>query len=148
VKRRDPIKIDYPRLIPFLQKTTPLTTITSGHNGSTYTYYESVNVLLSMPSMITMKSISQHMSGFMASITIRNLDENVKARLRIAAARHGCSMEEEVRRILRLTLMVEDKSGLLGTRIHKRFAELGGFELCDTDRSGPRTAPVFTSADE
>jgi len=88
------------------------------------------------------------MSGFMASITIRNLDENIKARLRIAAARHGCSMEEEVRRILRLTLMAEDRTGQLGTRIHKRFAELGGFELSETDRSAPRTAPVFTDPDK
>ena len=37
----------------------------------------------------------------MASITIRNLDESVKAQLRIRAAQHGCSMEEEARHILR-----------------------------------------------
>ena len=37
----------------------------------------------------------------MASITIRNLDESVKARLRIRAAQHGRSMEEEARHILR-----------------------------------------------
>ncbi|MRH21335.1 FitA-like ribbon-helix-helix domain-containing protein, partial [Rhodovulum strictum] len=37
----------------------------------------------------------------MASITIRNLDDDVKRRLRIRAAEHGRSMEEEVREILR-----------------------------------------------
>lgn len=37
----------------------------------------------------------------MASITIRNLDEHVKTGLRVRAAVHGRSMEEEVRRILR-----------------------------------------------
>ena len=37
----------------------------------------------------------------MASITIRNLDDDVKTRLRIRAAGYGCSMEEEVRLILR-----------------------------------------------
>ena len=37
----------------------------------------------------------------MASITIRNLDETLKARLRVRAAHHGHSMEEEARRILR-----------------------------------------------
>ena len=37
----------------------------------------------------------------MASITIRNLDESFKARLRVRAAHHGHSMEEEARRILR-----------------------------------------------
>ena len=45
----------------------------------------------------------------MASITVRNLDEDLKLRLKEQAARHGCSMEEEVRRILHaaLTLKVE-----------------------------------------
>ena len=84
----------------------------------------------------------------MASITIRNLDENVKARLRIAAARHGCSMEEEVRRILARTLSAEDSTGQLGTRIHQRFAELGGLDLPETDRSLPRAAPVFYNPDK
>jgi len=84
----------------------------------------------------------------MASITIRNLDDQVKARLRIAAARHGCSMEEEVRRILRNTLIAEDGTGQLGTRIHKRFAGLGGFDLPEPDRSAPRAEPVFTSPDK
>jgi antitoxin FitA len=37
----------------------------------------------------------------MASITIRNLEDTVKARLRIRAAHHGRSMEEEARHILR-----------------------------------------------
>jgi len=101
-----------------------------------------------MQSLITMKSISRRVSGFMASITIRNLDDKVKARLRIAAARHGCSMEEEVRRILRSTLMAEDSAGQLGTRIHKRFVELGGFDLPEPDRSAPRAAPVFSSPDK
>lgn len=95
-----------------------------------------------------MKSHFQRLSGFMASITIRNLDDDVKARLRIAAARHGCSMEEEVRRILRRTLAVEDGASQLGTRIHKRFAELDGLDLPDPDRSAPRDAPVLTGPDE
>ena len=37
----------------------------------------------------------------MASITIRNLDEDVRTRLRVLAAEHNRSMEEEVRIILR-----------------------------------------------
>lgn len=37
----------------------------------------------------------------MASITIRNLDDDIKLRLRIRAAKHGRSMEEEARAILR-----------------------------------------------
>ena len=78
----------------FLQKSTPFTTTSASENGAAFNGCEPCNKL---QSMITMKSISQHVSGFMASITIRNLDDKVKARLRIAAARHGCSMEEEVR---------------------------------------------------
>ena len=37
----------------------------------------------------------------MASITIRNLDDDVKTRLRVRAAGNGRSMEEEARLILR-----------------------------------------------
>ena len=37
----------------------------------------------------------------MASITIRNLEDDIKQRLRVRAAEHGRSMEEEVRDILR-----------------------------------------------
>jgi plasmid stability protein len=40
----------------------------------------------------------------MAMLTIRNLDDSLKAELRLSAARHGCSMEEEARRILRRAL--------------------------------------------
>ena len=43
----------------------------------------------------------------MASITIRNLDDHLKARLRVRAAHHGRSMEEEARHILRATLTEE-----------------------------------------
>ena len=64
----------------------------------------------------------------MASLTIRNLDEDLKARLRLEAARHGRSMEEEVRVILRDSLS-RQASGGLGTRIRERFASVGGVEL-------------------
>ena len=40
----------------------------------------------------------------MAVLTIRNLDDRTKNALRVRAAQHGVSMEEEARRILRLTL--------------------------------------------
>jgi len=95
-----------------------------------------------------MKSISRNLSKFMASITIRNLDDLVKARLRMAAARHGCSMEEEVRQILRQTLLSESDQGQLGTRIHQQFAVLGGVDLKPTERSTPRPAPGFVNSDE
>ena len=40
----------------------------------------------------------------MASITIRNLDDDLKARLRVRAAQQGRSMEEEARVLLRQAL--------------------------------------------
>ena len=68
----------------------------------------------------------------MASITIRNLDDDVKLRLRTRAAGNGRSMEEEVRLILR-------ESRRPGARIR----ELGEFRsrvLCSLRRSRTRTA--------
>lgn len=64
----------------------------------------------------------------MASLTIRNLDDDLKARLRIEAAQHGHSMEEEVRCILRRTLIQQPAKGL-GSRIAQQFASVGGVEL-------------------
>lgn len=64
----------------------------------------------------------------MASITIRNIDEQVKSQLRIEAAMHGHSMEEEVCIILRKALNQSQKVGL-GSRIRDRFADVGGIEL-------------------
>jgi plasmid stability protein len=95
-----------------------------------------------MQSMITMKSLFLN-SGFnsMASITIRNLDDDVKARLRLAAARHGCSMEEEARRILRTALLVEGAEEGLGTRIHEIWTAVGGWEMPEIERSPPRPSP-------
>jgi len=98
--------------------------------------------------MITMKSLFNHVSEFMASITIRNLDDAVKARLRIAAATHGCSMEEEARQILRRTLMTQNAPVRLGTQINQGFATLSGVDLEEPGRSEPRSAPDFTDADE
>jgi plasmid stability protein len=76
----------------------------------------------------------------MASITIRNLDEALKQRLRLDAARHGHSMEEEVRLILRGALGEPAQPARLGSRIRDRFAGLeeAGFEPpARTDRPGP-----------
>jgi plasmid stability protein len=102
-----------------------------------------------MQSMITMKSLLLN-SGFsvMASITIRNLDDDVKARLRLAAARHECSMEEEARRILRHALLVHESERGLGTRIHERFTKVGGFELPEFSRSDFRPSPFEDETDE
>jgi antitoxin FitA len=62
----------------------------------------------------------------MAQLVVRNLEESVKARLRRRAARHGRSMEQEVRDILRDALKKEDDPPTgLGTRLAMRFAGKG-----------------------
>ncbi len=71
----------------------------------------------------------------MATLTIRNVDDDLKSRLRIEAAVHGQSMEEEVRSILRRALSDSPKiSGGLGSQIHRRFAAVGGVELSLPER--------------
>lgn len=83
----------------------------------------------------------------MSSITIRNLDDQLKASLRLRAARHGLSMEQEVRNILQTTLAAdaESSSGLdFALRINQRFKGLGGDEWVLPERTAPRPAPDFT----
>ena len=77
----------------------------------------------------------------MASITIRKLDDEVKARLRLRAAGHGRSMEEEVRAILREALQGESEPGNLARFIHECFAPFGGVELELPPRGAMREPP-------
>ena len=80
----------------------------------------------------------------MATLTIRNLDDAVRDRLRQRAAEHGHSMEEEVRQILRQVVKPADTAPAskgLGARIHNHFARLGGVELELPTRSDTPSAP-------
>jgi plasmid stability protein len=80
----------------------------------------------------------------MASITIRNLDDELKARLRIQAAHHGRSMEDEARHILRTALAGEvQPSRNLAASIRRRFASIGGVELDLPPRESMREPPDF-----
>ncbi len=66
----------------------------------------------------------------MASITIRQLEESTKRKLRIRAANHGRSMEQEAREILKCALnQPEEQPKDLGKAIRDIFAPLGGVEL-------------------
>ena len=77
----------------------------------------------------------------MASLTIRGLDAETHARLRVQAARHGRSMEAEVRAILRERLATPVSGRGLGSRIHERFAAIGGADLELPERTErPRAA--------
>ena len=78
----------------------------------------------------------------MASLTIRQLEETTKRRLRLRAARHGTSMEEEARRILRDALAErEARPTNLVEAIRRRFEPLGGIELRLPPRQGMRQPP-------
>ncbi len=80
----------------------------------------------------------------MASITVRNLDDDIKGRLRIRAAFHGRSMEDEARDILRSALHREPvRPGDLATAIRARFGPLGGVELPVPAREPMREPPSF-----
>jgi len=82
------------------------------------------------------------MQSLMASLTIRNLDEQTKARLRLRAARHGRSMEEEARTLLRTVLQQQHPQERdLGAAIHARFRRLGGIELRLPARGAMREPP-------
>jgi plasmid stability protein len=66
----------------------------------------------------------------MASITIRQLEETTKRKLRIRAARHGRSMEQEAREILKSAVgQPDEQSKDLVESIRRRFAKYGGVEL-------------------
>ncbi len=78
----------------------------------------------------------------MACITVRNLDEGLKRRLRIRAAENGRSMEQEARDILRAALDQEPSTGRdLASAIRARFAPLGGVELDLPPREPMREPP-------
>ena len=64
-----------------------------------------------------------------SAVSIRNLDDRVKERLRLRAARHGRSMEAEMRAILTEAVREPgEEKGLLPV-LMERFSELGGVEL-------------------
>ena len=90
----------------------------------------------------------------MTSITVRNIEDDLKRRLRIRAAEHGHSMEEEARRILRAALGEDEALAEtaapekdLGTEIHELFAPLGGVELDIPPRIGELRIPDFSGSE-
>jgi plasmid stability protein len=80
----------------------------------------------------------------MATITIRDLEPAVKQRIRVLAARHGRSMEEEARAILRAAVSEPERPVRgLGTAINKRFQAIGGDDLELPPREPMREPPKF-----
>jgi plasmid stability protein len=81
----------------------------------------------------------------MTSITIRNLDDALKRRLRVRAAEHDRSMEEEARNILRCTLFAEPPAAdNLADAIRRLVEPHGGFELPAFPRGPMRDPPDLT----
>ncbi len=76
----------------------------------------------------------------MSAVSIRNLDERVKERLRVRAARHGRSMEAEMRAILTEAVRGPEEEGGLLQALFDRFGALGGADLDIPPRGTPPRA--------
>jgi plasmid stability protein len=83
----------------------------------------------------------------MAQLVVRNLDDDVKAKIRRRARRHGRSTEEEVRDILRNAVRDESEGPRqpLGSRLSARFARLGLTGEIPELRGQPARPADFTS---
>jgi plasmid stability protein len=81
----------------------------------------------------------------MAALSIRNLDETVKRRLLLRAARHGRSMEAEARAILTEAVQEPADAAGLFTTLLDRFGTLGGVDLDLPTRAGLARGADFTT---
>lgn len=79
----------------------------------------------------------------MATITIRNLDDRLKTRLRVRAAEHGRSMEEEARAILRKELTGAAGGESLAALSRRLFGSEHGVDLELPPRQPLREPPAF-----
>jgi len=79
-----------------------------------------------------------------AAVTVRDLDDGVKERLRVRAAVHGRSMESEIRAILTDAVSQPGDSGSLFIALYERVAELGGVEIDIPQRSTPARSADFS----
>ncbi len=79
----------------------------------------------------------------MASVSIRDLDDQVKEQLRIRAARNGRSMEAEIRAILVDAVRTPPRTRSLFTTLLDRFSDIGGVEIeVPARRTRPRAADL------
>jgi plasmid stability protein len=81
----------------------------------------------------------------MAQLIVRNLEDDVKAKLQKRAKRHGRSTEEEVRDILRDAVKEEGgKRPGLGTEIANLFEGIGFEGEIEEQRGQPARFPDFS----
>lgn len=79
----------------------------------------------------------------MATITVRGVDNAIKAALAEQARKQGRSMEAEARLALAAAVGHDRASSGLGSIIHDRFAEIGGVDLRIPARSEGYVAVEF-----
>lgn len=81
----------------------------------------------------------------MATLTVRNIDDDLKARLRVQAAQHGRSMEAEVREILREGIKNGENVENVAARFERNFGPDNGFDLDPylPERTPMREPPSF-----
>jgi len=70
-----------------------------------------------------------------STLTIRQLNEHTHARLRSRAAKHGRSVEAEVRAILDTAVDLPEENILLA--LHASFSKVGGLNLQVPERTEP-----------
>ena len=80
----------------------------------------------------------------MAAISVRDLDDGVRERLRVQAARNGRSMEAEIRAILTTAVSEPGERADLFTTLLDRFGAAGGIDLLIPPRSSPARAADFS----
>jgi plasmid stability protein len=76
----------------------------------------------------------------LAAVSIRDLDDSVREKLRVRAARNGRSMEAEMRAILTAAVTDEDARPGLFTALVDRFSKFGGVDLDLPERATPPRA--------
>ncbi len=79
----------------------------------------------------------------MPTLTIRNVNEEIRDHLRLQAARHGRSVEAEVRTILGRDLRRKTSNpAAIAKRIHQRFAAIGGGDDLPVAENTPLADPI------
>lgn len=78
----------------------------------------------------------------MAQLIVRNIEDDIKEKLKALASSHGTSMEEEARAIIRRAVMSQDEKVQLGSSISERFAKCGLDEDLE-ELKGQEAKPVI-----
>lgn len=88
------------------------------------------------------KKIYKNWRNLMTTLTVHDIDEAIEKQLQQNALKHNCSIEEEVRRILKQALLPIEPQKKFGSYLHQHIIELSsGIELELPKRSLPRSAP-------